>query len=574
MFAEAQPGVRVGRLALLIASVVTIAAGAATWAVARAAGSPLDWSLILPLAVAIAATYAAPLRVDPRPDSESVHADDVFAIAATALLPYSDLVLTVTIAALLAPLARRLAGTRHKLRHVPPWKAAFNSAVIVVYGLVAGGVVSAVEVGSEYLAGRLAAAILGAFLANQLTRLAVAVAISLASDRHVGDTFRDATPPALIAFAGAAAYGTLLTLVLVAYGADVVWVAATLVTVLAGSWLLSARLGETSAVRELLQAASDVHANTRVQDVEAAGRSAATQLMRAQKAWIAERPSGGRTTLSVPLPSHTGAARWLTVERTSGSDRRIWDDERPLLEALAALVASARDNALLVERLDRSDASRAVLLAALSHDLRGHLAGALGAARAASDPRVDRETADELLAGQERRLAKMTDILDDLVELERAELAPEPTAVTRVDAVVAACVATTDVPDSIELLTDVGDVSVAMARRALERVLDNLLSNAVKHTPPGGRIRIRAWPDGERTVIAVEDTGPGVPEAVRAMILRPFVQVDSEDRRAAGVGLGLHVASRFASLYGGSLAVGSWAGGGASFQLHLPTADG
>ena len=66
----------------------------------------------------------------------------------------------------------------------------------------------------------------------------------------------------------------------------------------------------------------------------------------------------------------------------------------------------------------------------------------------------------------------------------------------------------------------------------------------------------------------MSDTGPGIPEAERASILRPFVTSDVRH----GIGLGLPVASELAHAMGGTLVVGERPGGGAAFTLSLPLA--
>ena len=75
----------------------------------------------------------------------------------------------------------------------------------------------------------------------------------------------------------------------------------------------------------------------------------------------------------------------------------------------------------------------------------------------------------------------------------------------------------------------------------------------------------RAW---GRSIVS--DTGPGIPEAERASILRPFVTSDVRH----GIGLGLPVASELAHAMGGTLVVGERPGGGAAFTLSLPLAGG
>ena len=81
--------------------------------------------------------------------------------------------------------------------------------------------------------------------------------------------------------------------------------------------------------------------------------------------------------------------------------------------------------------------------------------------------------------------------------------------------------------------------------------------------------RRRRARDGVGQVV-VSDTGPGIPEAERESILRPFVTSDVRH----GVGLGLPVASELAQAMGGTIVVGERVGGGAAFTLRLPLARG
>jgi two-component system OmpR family sensor kinase len=72
-------------------------------------------------------------------------------------------------------------------------------------------------------------------------------------------------------------------------------------------------------------------------------------------------------------------------------------------------------------------------------------------------------------------------------------------------------------------------------------------------------------------VIAVEDDGPGIPEAERERIFEPFFRLDrSRDRATGGFGLGLSIARKAVLLHGGRLAVEESKLGGARFVITLP----
>jgi signal transduction histidine kinase len=107
----------------------------------------------------------------------------------------------------------------------------------------------------------------------------------------------------------------------------------------------------------------------------------------------------------------------------------------------------------------------------------------------------------------------------------------------------------------------------------LGQVLGNLIDNACKYSRGSDdrRVWLRARREDGRVVFEVEDRGPGVPANERRVVFRPFRRGHNADVTAGGVGLGLALARRWATLLGGKLALGPVpAEGGACFQVSLP----
>jgi two-component system, cell cycle sensor histidine kinase and response regulator CckA len=108
----------------------------------------------------------------------------------------------------------------------------------------------------------------------------------------------------------------------------------------------------------------------------------------------------------------------------------------------------------------------------------------------------------------------------------------------------------------------------------LQQALTNLLANAREAMPEGGTVTIeaenRAFADGDRVLLTVSDTGPGVPEAIRDQIFDPFFTTKEELGKN---GLGLTTVYGFVRQSGGTIEVtsaGSAPRPGARFEILLP----
>lgn len=101
----------------------------------------------------------------------------------------------------------------------------------------------------------------------------------------------------------------------------------------------------------------------------------------------------------------------------------------------------------------------------------------------------------------------------------------------------------------------------------LRQALDNLVSNALTHSGSQAEVIMTATSEGGDVLLAVTDTGAGVPAAEQARIFTAGVRLDSG---RPGSGLGLAVARAIAEAHGGTLTVTSEAGSGATFTIALP----
>ena len=101
--------------------------------------------------------------------------------------------------------------------------------------------------------------------------------------------------------------------------------------------------------------------------------------------------------------------------------------------------------------------------------------------------------------------------------------------------------------------------------------IDALIENAVRHTSPGGRIELAARASDGNVILAVTDSGTGIPASEIGRIFGRFTRVDAgRSRQSGGFGLGLAVVKAIAEAHGGSVHVHSTMGHGSVFELLLP----
>ena len=115
------------------------------------------------------------------------------------------------------------------------------------------------------------------------------------------------------------------------------------------------------------------------------------------------------------------------------------------------------------------------------------------------------------------------------------------------------------------------DIRFRGDRRALKQIALNLLSNAVKFTPENGRVTVHGRRSGRSILIAIQDTGIGIPRDALRKLGRPFEQVESQlTKTHHGSGLGLAIAKSLIDLHGGVMRIRSTLGAGTTVVVRLP----
>jgi signal transduction histidine kinase len=176
----------------------------------------------------------------------------------------------------------------------------------------------------------------------------------------------------------------------------------------------------------------------------------------------------------------------------------------------------------------------------------------------------EQDTVDFILA----EISRLSRIVDDLYKIAKPpELVLGPTRINDVVEKSLLCLSEAILTSRLSVRQDLDpEIPVFDADPdRLQQVIINIIKNAIEASPEGGSVEIRTGLDGASVVIAVGDTGPGIPDADRERILEPFYSTKEK-----GTGLGLSVSRAIVDAHGGTISAGTREEGGACFTIRLP----
>lgn len=180
-----------------------------------------------------------------------------------------------------------------------------------------------------------------------------------------------------------------------------------------------------------------------------------------------------------------------------------------------------------------------------------------------------------IAAADAQRLERLTRDLLDLTRLEAGTGIPAPHPIRPRDIVETAIepLRAVAAEKAITLSADVdpGLPSVLGSREHLSRAVTNLVDNALRHTPPGGRVDVRARVIDHAVEFTVADTGEGIPSEYLAHLFERFVQVPGAS--SGGAGLGLSIVRRIVEAHRGTIGAESSVGQGSRFHFTIPLAS-
>jgi signal transduction histidine kinase len=290
---------------------------------------------------------------------------------------------------------------------------------------------------------------------------------------------------------------------------------------------------------------------------------------------------GLRSRVAAPLLAGARTIGLLSLSRCEPD--AFQEHEIELTGLLGRLAASAVQNIRAyeserrtVEELRRLSALRADFVSLVSHELRSPMAVVIGAARTLQarwrELRADQRESFLALIGDET--TRLAELIGDVLDTSRIDAGTFSFRFSDVDvaALVRDMVATAaygqdEVPIVMEATPEIAVVRGDPER--LRQIFGNLIDNAVKYSPVGGPVEVRVSQSNGEVTVAVRDRGPGIKAADQRMIFEKFGRVAAGNSKP-GSGLGLYIARSIAETHGGTIAVSSTPGRGATFTVTLP----
>jgi len=251
--------------------------------------------------------------------------------------------------------------------------------------------------------------------------------------------------------------------------------------------------------------------------------------------------------------------------------------------ARTAPVAAGGGGAVLVLHditdLRRADQIRRDFVANVSHELRTPLTAIRGYVEALLEDAGTGGDARTFLDIVARQSARMERLVKDLLRLARLDARQELLEIAPCDLKALFTAVVADIQGAMDeqrqsIVIDVSPDACAIPGdpAKLHDILRNLVENAVNYATAGAEIRLSASRHEGQVVLAVEDSGPGIPPQDLTRVFERFYRVDKSRSRPGGTGLGLAIVKHLTELHGGDVRAENRPEGGARFVVTLPAA--
>ncbi len=274
-----------------------------------------------------------------------------------------------------------------------------------------------------------------------------------------------------------------------------------------------------------------------------------------------------RSLLAVPMRTKNRIVGVLEV--LNKKEGHFTDSDEHLLTVLAGQAAIAIENSRLFQQFD--------LISEFVHELRTPLASLSTATYLLMRPEISPEQRDEIVRNLHEETLRLSQLASTFLDLSRLESGRVQFEMQKIDVaellqsvvtLMQARASERNIQLRLELPDDLPPLWADPNR--LKQVIINLVSNAIKYNYPNGQVIVRAAVQDDEFVIAVEDTGLGIPPDAMPHLFEKFYRVRALEDHAQGTGLGLAITRQIVEAHGGRIEVTSQVGQGSTFTVYLP----
>lgn len=223
----------------------------------------------------------------------------------------------------------------------------------------------------------------------------------------------------------------------------------------------------------------------------------------------------------------------------------------------------------------RAEQSRREFTANVSHELKTPLQSIMGSAELIENGLVTEKDLPRFVGHIRTEAARLVTLIEDIIRLsqldEGSELPFEVCDLTEIAREVTESLADAADQRKISLTFSGEPFGLFSVKRLLAEICYNLCDNAIKYNREGGQVMVSVSRVGEEAVLAVKDTGIGIPPEHQERVFERFYRVDkSHSKESGGTGLGLSIVKHAVQDLGGRIELDSTPGEGTEIKVYLP----
>ena len=232
-----------------------------------------------------------------------------------------------------------------------------------------------------------------------------------------------------------------------------------------------------------------------------------------------------------------------------------------------------------LERLEQEKQIRQEFFSNASHELKTPITSIRGYVELLeSGMALNEETTHDFLKRIKKEAVRMTSLVDDILMISRLESRGAKTEIVTIQVAdlleeTVSSLATQAAERGVVIHKQFESFAIRADLRQMNELCMNLIGNAVKYNNTDGEIWVEARRENTDFVLAVRDSGVGIPQESLNRIFERFYRVDKgRSRKQGGTGLGLAIVKHVVNYYHGTVRVESEIGKGSTFTVRLPVA--